>query len=68
MADLYVAEEEQSRGLASRLIAEALVDERLREVGHLTLLASKPSIEAAASAMGFAKTSWQSAWMERLAR
>ena len=66
LTDFFVAEDERSRGLASALIAELLASDALRGITHLTLIASKPSIEALASAHGFQKTDWQSAWLERL--
>ena len=67
LTDLIVAPEMRKAGLGGALIRRLLSADRVRSVQHIALLASKPSIEALAADLGFRKTDWQSAWMERLA-
>lgn len=66
LTDLFVSPEERSAGLASAMVQELLNAPELKSVSHLTLLASKPSIEALGAFHGFQRTEWQSAWLERV--
>lgn len=66
LTDLFVVPEVRSSGIASAMVSWLINSEELKHVTHLTLLASKPSIEALGRAHGFNKTEWQSAWLERI--
>ncbi|MEO1658503.1 MAG: GNAT family N-acetyltransferase [Pseudomonadota bacterium] len=68
LTDLFVIPEVRSLGIASAMMSWLLNSEELREVTHLTLLASKPSVEALSKSHGFEKTTWQTSWLERVRR